>query len=81
MLRKLQVREARLLGCIALSASLAQTFAARAEDYKNPSIDNGGYSLFNPVPDDKLRGLLGITDVNFIRGSHSLAIVDSTLQD
>ena len=33
------------------------------------------------VPDDKLRGLLGITDVNFVRGSHSLAIVDSTLQD
>ena len=32
------------------------------------------------VPDDKLRGLLGITDVNIIRGSHSLAIVDSTLQ-
>jgi 3',5'-cyclic-AMP phosphodiesterase len=32
------------------------------------------------VPDDKLRGLLGITDVNMIRGSHSLAIVDSTLQ-
>jgi 3',5'-cyclic AMP phosphodiesterase CpdA len=32
------------------------------------------------VPDDKLRGLLGITDVNFVRGSHSLAIVDSTLQ-
>ena len=55
MLRKLQAREARLLGCIALSASLAQTFAARADDYKNPSIDNSGYSLFNPVPDDKLR--------------------------
>ena len=33
------------------------------------------------VPDDKLRGVLGITDVNLIRGSHSLAITDSTLQD
>ncbi len=33
------------------------------------------------VPDDKLRGLLGITGVNFVRGTHSLAIVDSTLQD
>jgi len=32
------------------------------------------------VPDDKLRSMLGITDVNFVRGSHSLAIVDSTLQ-
>ena len=32
------------------------------------------------VPDDKLRGLLGITDVNLVRGSHTLAIVDSTLQ-
>ncbi len=33
------------------------------------------------VPSDKLRSLLGITDVNFIRGKHTLAIVDSTLQD
>jgi len=33
------------------------------------------------VPDDKLRGLLGTTDVNFVRGNHTLAIVDSTLQD
>ena len=32
------------------------------------------------VPDEKLRSMLGITDVNFIRGKHSLAIVDSTLQ-
>jgi 3',5'-cyclic AMP phosphodiesterase CpdA len=32
------------------------------------------------VPDDKLRGLLGITDVNFVRGKHALAIIDSTLQ-
>jgi 3',5'-cyclic AMP phosphodiesterase CpdA len=31
------------------------------------------------VPAEKLRGLLGITDVNFIRGKHTLAIVDSTL--
>ena len=31
------------------------------------------------VPDDKLRGLLGITNVNFVRGTHTLAIVDSTL--
>jgi hypothetical protein len=31
------------------------------------------------VPDDKLRGVLGITDVNFVRGTHSLGIVDSTL--
>jgi len=31
------------------------------------------------VPDDKLRGLLGITDVNVVRGTHSLGIVDSTL--
>jgi hypothetical protein len=31
------------------------------------------------VPDDKLRQALGITDVNFVRGKHSLAIVDSTL--
>ena len=31
------------------------------------------------VPDDKLRQLLGITDVNFVRSTHSLAVVDSTL--
>lgn len=32
------------------------------------------------VPAEKLRRLLGITDVNFVRGKHTLAIVDSTLQ-
>ncbi len=32
------------------------------------------------VPAEKLRSLLGITDVNFVRGNHTLAIVDSTLQ-
>jgi Icc protein len=32
------------------------------------------------VPEDKLRGLLGVTDVNFVRGKHTLAIVDSSLQ-
>lgn len=33
------------------------------------------------VPAEKLNGLLGITDVNFVRGKHILAIIDSTLQD
>jgi hypothetical protein len=32
------------------------------------------------VPAEKLRGLLGITDVNHIRGQHSLAIIDSSLE-
>jgi hypothetical protein len=32
------------------------------------------------VPAEKLRGLLGITGVNFVRGKRTLAIVDSTLQ-
>jgi 3',5'-cyclic AMP phosphodiesterase CpdA len=32
------------------------------------------------VPDDKLRSLLGITDVNFIRGQQRLAIIDKPLQ-
>jgi len=32
------------------------------------------------VPADQLRGLLGITDVNFVRGRHALAVVDSSLQ-
>ena len=31
------------------------------------------------VPADQLRTLLGIRDVNFVRGTHTLAIVDSTL--
>ena len=32
------------------------------------------------VPAEQLRTLLGVTDVNFVRGKHTLAIVDSTLQ-
>jgi Icc protein len=32
------------------------------------------------VPADQLRGVLGIRDVNFVRGTHTLAVVDSTLQ-
>jgi 3',5'-cyclic AMP phosphodiesterase CpdA len=32
------------------------------------------------VPDDKLRSLLGITDVNFVRGHQRLAIIDKPLQ-
>jgi 3',5'-cyclic-AMP phosphodiesterase len=32
------------------------------------------------VPADKLRGLLGLTNVNFVRGKHTLAVVDTTLQ-
>jgi 3',5'-cyclic-AMP phosphodiesterase len=31
------------------------------------------------VPADQLRSLLGITDVNYVRGKHALAVVDSTL--
>jgi hypothetical protein len=33
------------------------------------------------VPADKLRSVLGITNVNFVRGKHTLAVVDSTLQE
>lgn len=32
------------------------------------------------VPAEKLRGVLGITDVNFMRGRHTLGITDSTLE-
>jgi Icc-related predicted phosphoesterase len=32
------------------------------------------------VPDDKLRSLLGITEVNFVRGNQRLAIIDKPLQ-
>jgi len=32
------------------------------------------------VPADKLRGLLGLANVNFVRGNQTLAVVDSTLQ-
>jgi Icc protein len=31
------------------------------------------------VPADQLSKLLGITDVNYVRGRHSLAIIDSPL--
>jgi hypothetical protein len=31
------------------------------------------------VPDDKLRTVLGITDVKAVMKNHSLAVVDSTL--
>jgi Icc protein len=31
------------------------------------------------VPDDKLRGVLGISDVQFVRRNHSLAVVSSSL--
>jgi len=31
------------------------------------------------VPDEKLRSVLGVTDINFIRGKHTLAVVDSPL--
>jgi hypothetical protein len=32
------------------------------------------------VADDKLRGLLGITDVTFRRGQQRLAVIDTPLQ-
>jgi len=32
------------------------------------------------VPDDKLRALLGTTEVNFVRGQQRLAIIDKPLQ-
>src|SRR5260370_19014386 len=32
------------------------------------------------VPDDKLRSLLGIAEVNFVRGQQRLAIIDKPLQ-
>ncbi len=31
------------------------------------------------VPADQLKGLLGITDVNYVRGRHDLAVIDSKL--
>ena len=33
------------------------------------------------VPDEKLRSVLGITEVNLVRGKQSLAVIDSTLQN
>src|SRR5512145_182634 len=32
------------------------------------------------VPADRLRGLLGITNVTYVRGRHALALIDSTLE-
>jgi hypothetical protein len=31
------------------------------------------------VPDNELRTVLGITDVNFVQGKHALALTDRTL--
>jgi hypothetical protein len=31
------------------------------------------------VPAEQLRSLLGVTDVNFVRGKHAVAIVDTKL--
>jgi hypothetical protein len=31
------------------------------------------------VPAEQLRTLLGITDVNYVRNPHSLAVIDSSL--
>jgi 3',5'-cyclic AMP phosphodiesterase CpdA len=31
------------------------------------------------VPEDKLRSVLGVTEVNFVRSKHTLAVVDATL--
>ena len=33
------------------------------------------------VPADQLRTVLGVTDVNFVRGRHSLSITDSNLAE
>jgi len=32
------------------------------------------------VPAEQLRGLLGVTDVNYVRRRHALAVIDSTLE-
>jgi hypothetical protein len=31
------------------------------------------------VPAEQLKGILGITDVTYVRGTHALAVVDSSL--
>jgi hypothetical protein len=31
------------------------------------------------VPAEQLKSVLGITNVNYVRGQHALAVVDSTL--
>jgi 3',5'-cyclic-AMP phosphodiesterase len=31
------------------------------------------------VPADQLRALLGVTNVNYVRGKHTLAVIDSSL--
>jgi 3',5'-cyclic AMP phosphodiesterase CpdA len=33
------------------------------------------------VPDDRLRSVLGITDVTYVRGKHALGIIDSSLEE
>ena len=45
----------RLLSFVVLSASFTLTCTVHAQDAPSPPVDKSGYSLFNPVPDDKLR--------------------------
>jgi hypothetical protein len=44
-----------VLAAAGVTAVLAQLDFARAEDRSAPPVDKSVYSLFNPVPDDKLR--------------------------
>jgi Putative MetA-pathway of phenol degradation len=55
MLGRIEIAKIRLLGGVVVLSSLLPTITARAEESQKPSIDKSVYSLFNPVPDDKLR--------------------------
>jgi len=54
--------------------------AAMSTAFPQPAPGQGPSPGPMKVPDDKLRSVLGITNVDFVRGKHTLAVVDSSLQ-
>jgi hypothetical protein len=53
------------------------TAASTAFPQPHPGAPEGPGPL--KVPADQLRNVLGITDVNYVRGKHALAVTDSNL--
>ena len=53
---------------------------ARSTAFPQPAPGTAPSTGPMKVPDDKLRALLGISDINFVRGQQRLAIIDKPLQ-
>ncbi len=52
---------------------------AASTAFPQPQPGKARFSGPMKVPAEQLRSLLGITDVNYVRGQHALAVVDSSL--